>query len=143
MTNKEKETENKIIGGLKIGNSAYNKIPEANAVIRVSSHLPAPDKLASKSPTKDYDNVFWVVVRDFINYKYSELDKKLFEAVNLIDSGDVETGKAVIKGLLYVIKRESGKNIAYSIIGAAEGEITAEVKSVRKRILTFGFLYEY
>jgi hypothetical protein len=37
---------------------------------------------------------------------------------------------------------DSGKNIAYSITGAKDGEITAEIKSVSKTILTLGFPQE-
>ena len=83
------------------------------------------------------------MVRDFINCKRSGLDKRLFEAVNLIDLGDTENGNAIIKERIDFIAEDSGKNIAYSITGANDGEITAEIKSVSKNILTFGFPQEY
>ena len=143
MTKNEKKYENKIIGKLKIGDSAYVKLPDNNVVIRISSHFPASDRLMLQPPTMYYDNVFWIVVRDFINYKRSGSDRILLEAVNLIDSGDAENGNAMIKERIGFIEEDSGKNIAYSITGAAEGEITAEIKSVSKTILTFGFPYEY
>jgi len=143
MTNKEKTTENKVIWKLKLGDSAYNIIPEANTVIRVSSHFPMPRQLVSKPPTSDYDNIFWVLVRDFINPKYSELDVELYEASNLIDSGNVERGNAIIRTRIGFIEKDSGKKIAYSIIGAKEGEITAKVKSVKRMILTRGFPAKY
>jgi hypothetical protein len=143
MTKNEKKYENKIIGKLKLGGSVYLEFPYDNIVIRISSHFPASSRLALRPPTKDYDNVFWILVRDFINCKRSGLDKRLFEAVNLIDLGDTENGNAIIKERIDFIAEDSGKNIAYSITGANDGEITAEIKSVSKNILTFGFPQEY
>ena len=143
MTKNEKKYENKIIGKLKIGGSAYVKLPNDNAVIRISSHFPTPIKLMLEPPTMYYDNVFWIVVRDFINYQHGVLDKRLLEAVNLIDLGDTENGNAIIKERIDFIAEDSGKNIAYSITGAKDGEITAEIKSVSKTIMAFGFPQEY
>ena len=143
MTKNEKKYENQIIGKLKIGGSAYVKLPDNNTVIRISSHFPDSDRLNIESPTKDYDNVFWILVRDFINTEYSELDKRLLEAVNLIDLGDTENGNAIIKERIEFIEEDSGKNIAYLITGAKDGEITAEIKSVSETILTLGFPQKY
>jgi hypothetical protein len=143
MTKNEKKNEHQIIGKLKIGVSVYIQLPYANTVIRVSSHFPDSDRLNIEYPTKDCDNVFWILVKDFINTEYSELDKRLLEAVNLIDLGDTENGNAIIKERIDFIAEDSGKNIAYSITGANDGEITAEIKSVSKTILTLGFPQEY
>ena len=143
MTKNEKKYENQIIGKLKIGGSVYLEFPYKNIVIRISSHFPTPSRLAQRPPTKDYDNVFWILVRDFINTEYSELDKRLLEAVNLIDLGDTENGNAIIKERIEFIEEDSGKNIAYSITGAKDGEITAEIKSVSETILTSGFPQKY
>ena len=143
MTKNEKKYENQIIGKLKIGNSVYLELDYANTVIRISSHFPTSGRLMLHPPTMYYDNVFWIVVRDFINCKHSGLDKILLEAVKLIDLGDAENGNAIIKERIEFIAEDSGKNIAYSITGAKDGEITAEIESVSKTILTFGFPYEY
>jgi hypothetical protein len=67
----------------------------------------------------------------------------LLEAVNLIDLGDTENGNAIIKERIEFIEEDSGKNIAYSITGAKDGEITAEIKSVSETILTLGFPQTY
>jgi len=139
MTRQEKEDENKLIVKLKAGCSEYKELPAANTVIRVSSHLPSTDRLMWESPTKDYDNIFLILVKDFINPEYSAYDRDLFDAVKLIDSGDLESGKAILKRLIGYIEEESGKNIYCSIIGSEDGEITAEKRAVRRTILTRGF----
>jgi len=138
MTANEKKNERQLIGKLKAGASVYYELPDANAVIRVSGHFPTPSKLVSKSPTKDNDNVFWILVKDFINPQHGELDERLSEAVNMIDLGEPENGNAIIEERISFIAEDSGKNIAYSITGAQDGEITAEIKSVTRMILTRG-----
>jgi len=139
MTASEKKFERRIIGKLKTGGSMYVNLPGTNTVIRVSSHFPDSDRLNSESPTKDSDNVFWILVKDFINPQHSELDARLLEAVNMIDLGEPENGKAIIEERISFIGKDSGKNIACSITGAKEGEIMAEIESVRRMIRTHGF----
>jgi len=143
MTANEKKYERQLIGKLKTGASLYYELPDANTVIRVSSHFPIPDNLASKSPTKDNGNLFWILVKDFINPQYGELDERLLEAVSMIDLGEPENGNAIIEERISFIEEGSGKNIAYSITGAKEGEITAEIASVGKMVRTRGFPAKY
>jgi hypothetical protein len=136
-----KKTISQLLGE---GGSVYiSATKDGSGVIRVSGHLPDPDKLCIGDVTKNCKNIFLILVRSQIVAQIRRDGAKLAELVRSIDSNnpvEKKLGEMRLNNLIAEIGYDAKKGMNYQIIdGNSEHEIKAAIKAVTKMLKTSVF----
>jgi hypothetical protein len=126
-----------------IGSVYIPATKDGSSVIRLSGHLPAPDRLRYGDITGSCKNIYMIFLRSKIAIQTRIDNAILSELVKLIDSNDPaekRRGEIGLNNILVLTGKDIGKGINYQIIdGKSEYEIATTIKAVTKMLKTFVF----
>jgi hypothetical protein len=127
---------------LDVHDSVYINVKRGgDTVIRVSNHLPVPERLVSGSKTKKCDNIYFIFVKSKIDISRKS-GARLATLIQLKESKN-ETeklqGEAELNNLIVKIGNDSNKSVNYMIVNNP-GEADAVVEDVKKMLKTSVFV---
>jgi hypothetical protein len=114
-----------------------------DTVIRVSGHLPDPDRLRCGNVTADCKNIYLILVKSLID-PTQEDDVKLAELIEQTESSDENEkrrGETSLNNAIVWLGEDAGnKRMDYMIIdGKSDDEINATVNVVKRMLKTSVF----
>jgi hypothetical protein len=116
---------------------------DGSCVIRVSGHLPDPEKLRDGGVTRNCKNIYLLLVKNFMD-KTQEENVQLARLIELKESCNIEEkmqGDVELNNWIVEIGNNAKIGMNYLIIdGNSEHEIKATIKTVMKKLKTTIFI---